>query len=78
MNKHEDEYERGITIKSVESSDKEWNTLEEFLNLLDKDITSFLEGQPSEVITPISKGIFERIEAIKDKVIVAKGGDSEE
>ena len=78
MNKHDEEYERGITIKSSESSEQEWNTLEEFLNLLDKDIASFLEGQPSEVVTPISKGIFERIEAIKEKAIVAKGGDSEE
>ncbi len=74
----DEEYERGITIKSSESSEQEWNTLEEFLNLLDKDIASFLEGNPSEVITPISEDVFERIEAIKEKVIVAKGGDSEE
>lgn len=74
----DNEQERDITIKSVESSEQEWNTLEEFLNLLDKDIASFLEGQPSEVVNPISKGIFERIEAIKEKAIVAKGSDSEE
>lgn len=65
MNKQDDEQERGITI-TTEKSDQEWNTLEEFLALLDKDISS---GN----VEPMSEEVFGRIEAIKRKAEDVKG-----
>lgn len=53
------EQERGITI-TTEKSDQEWNTLEEFLDLLDKGIAS---GN----VEPMSEEVFGRIESIKRK-----------
>lgn len=49
-----------------QNDDQEWNTLEEFLDLLDKDISC---GN----VEPMSEEVFGRIEDIKRKAEDAKG-----
>lgn len=65
MSKQDNEYGRGITITTEESA-QERSTLEEFLDLLDKDIAS---GK----VEPISEEVFGRIEDVKLKAEYAKG-----